>query len=46
VIKIGRMGWVRQLFRMQELDPYKKLTVVKPEGTERVGGGLIKLRKI
>ena len=26
-----------QLFRMQELDPCRKLTVLEPEGTRRVG---------
>jgi len=33
VIKIGRLRWLGQLFRMQELDPCRKLTVLKPEGT-------------
>jgi len=37
VIKIGRMRWLGHLFRMQELDPCRKLTVLKPEGTIRVG---------
>jgi hypothetical protein len=26
-----------QLFRMQELDPCRKLTLLKPEGNRRVG---------
>jgi hypothetical protein len=33
VIKIGRLRWVEHLFRMQELDPCRKLTLHKPEGT-------------
>jgi len=37
VVKIGRMMWLGQLFRMQELDPCRKLTVLKPDGTQRVG---------
>jgi hypothetical protein len=28
--------WLGHLFRMQELDPFRKLTVLKPEGN-RVG---------
>jgi len=28
---------VGQLFRMQEMDPCRKLTLRKPEGTRRVG---------
>jgi len=35
--KIGRLRWLGQVFRMQELDPCRKLTVLKPEGTRRVG---------
>jgi hypothetical protein len=37
VIKIGRMRWLGQLFRMQELDPCRQLTLHKPEGTRHVG---------
>jgi hypothetical protein len=37
VIKTGRLRWLGHLFRMQELDPYRKLTLHKPEGTRRVG---------
>jgi hypothetical protein len=37
VIKIGRLRWLGQLIRMQELDPCRKLTVLKPEGTRRLG---------
>jgi hypothetical protein len=36
VIKIGRLRWLGHLFRMQGLDPCKKLTLYKPEGTRRV----------
>jgi len=31
------MMWLGQLFRMQELDPCSKLTVLKTEGSRRVG---------
>ena len=31
------MKWLGQLFRMQELDHCRKLTLLKPEGTGRVG---------
>ena len=37
VMKTGRMRWLGHLFRMQELDPCRKLTVLKPEGTRRLG---------
>ena len=37
VVKIGRMRWLGQLFGMQELDPCRKFTVLKPDGTRRVG---------
>jgi hypothetical protein len=37
VIKIGRMRWLGQLFRMQELDLCRKLTLLKPEEKRRVG---------
>jgi hypothetical protein len=37
VIKIGRLRWLLHLFRMQELDPWRKLTLLKPNGTRRVG---------
>jgi len=40
------MKWLGQLFGMQELDPCRKLTVVKSEGIRRLGGGLSQLRKI
>jgi hypothetical protein len=33
VIKIARLGWLAHLFRMQELEPCRKLPLVKPEGT-------------
>jgi hypothetical protein len=36
VIKIGRLKWLGQLLRIQELDPCRKLTVLKPEDTRRV----------
>jgi hypothetical protein len=34
---VGRLRRLGQAFRMQELDPCRKLTVLKPEGTRRVG---------
>jgi hypothetical protein len=37
VVEIGRPRWLGQLFRMLELDPCRKLTVLKPAGTQRVG---------
>lgn len=37
VIKTGRLRWVGHVFRMQELDPHRKLTLLKPEGTWHVG---------
>jgi hypothetical protein len=36
-VQIGRLRWLGQLFRMQALDTYRQLTVLKPEGTRRVG---------
>jgi hypothetical protein len=36
-VKIGRMKWLGQLTRMQEVDPCSKLTLLEPEGTRRVG---------
>ena len=33
VIKIGRLRWLGHQFGMQELDPCRKLTVLKAEGT-------------
>jgi hypothetical protein len=35
VIKIGRLKWLGHLFRMQEMDPCRKLTLLKPESTTR-----------
>jgi len=35
VIKIERLGWLGQLFRMQELDPCRTFTVRRPEGNRR-----------
>jgi hypothetical protein len=36
VIKIGRLRWLGHLFRIQELDPCRKLTLYKPEHTRCV----------
>jgi hypothetical protein len=35
VVKIGRLMWLGQVCRMQEMDHYRKVTVLKPEGTRR-----------
>ena len=37
VIKVGRLRWLGQLCRMQDLDPCRKLTLLKPESAGRVG---------
>jgi hypothetical protein len=37
VIKIGRLRWLGHLFRMQELDPCRKVTLYKPGGTRHIG---------
>jgi hypothetical protein len=37
LIKIERLRWLGYPCRMQELDPCRQLTVLKPEGTRRVG---------
>jgi hypothetical protein len=37
VIKVGRLRWLGQFFRMQEQNPWRKLTLLKPEGTPWVG---------
>jgi hypothetical protein len=37
VIKIRRLRWMGLLFKMQELDPCRKLTVLEPEGSQRIG---------
>ena len=37
LVKIGRLRWFGQLFRMHELDHCRKLTILKPEVTRRVG---------
>jgi hypothetical protein len=37
VIKVGRLRWLGHLFRMQEQNPCRKLTLHKPEGTRRIG---------
>jgi hypothetical protein len=42
VIKVGRMRWLAQLFRMQEQNPCRKLALYKPEVTRRVGRSAVK----
>jgi hypothetical protein len=44
VIKTGILGWPGHLFRMQEMDPCRQLTLLKQEDTRRVVGGLRQLR--
>ena len=44
MIKTGRLKWLGQLLRMQEMDPGRMLTVLKPEGTRRVGKLKLKWR--
>ena len=36
-VKIGRMKWLGHLFRMQELDPCNKITLLESEDTRRLG---------
>jgi hypothetical protein len=36
MIKVGRFRWLGHLFRMQELNPCRKLPLHKPEGTRQV----------
>ena len=37
VIKIGTLRWLPHVFKMQELDPCRKLTLLKPESTRPLG---------
>jgi hypothetical protein len=37
MIIVGRLRWLGHIFRMQEQNPCRKLTLHKPEGTRRVG---------
>jgi hypothetical protein len=37
LVKIGRLRWLGQLFKMHEMDPCRKLTLLKPDGTRLVG---------
>ena len=37
MVKIGRMRWMGQLVRMQELNPCRKLALLEPGGTRSVG---------
>jgi hypothetical protein len=37
VKKTGSLRWLGHLFRMQELDPCRKLTLLKPGGNGHVG---------
>jgi hypothetical protein len=36
-MKVEWLRWLVHLCRMQELDPYRQLNVLKPEDTRRVG---------
>jgi hypothetical protein len=42
MIKIGRVRWLGQLFRMQELDPCSKFTVLKQQSTRLLGKRTLK----
>jgi hypothetical protein len=37
VVKMGRLKWLGNHCRMQELNPCRMLTVLKPEGTRGIG---------
>jgi hypothetical protein len=37
VVEVGRLKWRGQIFRMQEQNPCRKLTVYEPDVTRRVG---------
>ena len=37
VVKTGRMRWLGHLFRMQEMNRCRKVTLLKPEVTQCVG---------
>jgi len=37
VVKTGILRWLGRVFRIQELDPCRKLAVLRPEGTRRLG---------
>jgi hypothetical protein len=37
VVKIERLRWLGQLFRMQELDPCRNLNLHKPKRNRRIG---------
>jgi hypothetical protein len=37
VVKTGILRWLGQIFRIQELDPCRKLALLRPEGTRRLG---------
>jgi hypothetical protein len=41
-VLVGRLRWLGQLFRMQEQNPCRKLTLCKPEGTRRVSRSAIR----
>jgi hypothetical protein len=41
MIKVGWLRWLGKLFRMQEDNHCRELTLHKPEGTQRVGGPAI-----
>jgi hypothetical protein len=45
VIKIGRWRWLGHLFRMLGLDPCRKRSLLKPEGTRLVGKPTLTLLK-
>jgi hypothetical protein len=42
VVKSDKLRWLGHLFRMQEQNPYRKLTVHKPDSTRRVGRPVVR----
>ena len=45
-LAVVKVRWLGSHFRMQELDPCRKLTVLQQEGSRLSWGGLSQLRKI
>ena len=45
VIKTGRLRWLGHIFRMRDLDPSRRLTVLKAKGMRRAGKVKVKATK-
>jgi hypothetical protein len=43
ITEVGRLRWLEHLFRVQEQNRCRKLTLHKPEGTRQVGRPAIEL---